>query len=33
MLTQFIAEGAVKLEVPELARFQTRAGDYARALS
>ncbi len=33
MSTQFITEGAVKLEVPELAGFRTRAGDYAPSLT
>lgn len=32
MRTQFVAEGRVKLEVPELERFRTRAGDYAPSL-
>ena len=33
MKTQFITEGRTKLEVPELARFRTRAGDYAPSLA
>ncbi len=33
MPTQFITEGATKLEVPELERFRTRAGDYAPSLA
>jgi tRNA (guanine26-N2/guanine27-N2)-dimethyltransferase len=33
MSTQFITEGWTKLEVPELARFRTRAGDYAPSLA
>ena len=33
MLTQLITEGQTKLEVPELARFRTRAGDYAPSLA
>lgn len=33
MSTQFITEGAVKLEVPELSQFRTRAGDYAPSLT
>ena len=31
--TQFVVEGRVKLEVPELERFRTRAGDYAPSLT
>jgi len=30
---QLIAEGSVKLEVPELGRYRTRAGDYAPSLT
>ena len=33
MKTQTITEGEVKLEVPELERFRTRAGDYAPSLT
>jgi len=33
MPTQFIIEGKTKLEVPELAQFRTRAGDYAPSLT
>jgi len=33
MQTQFVVEGQVKLEVPELERFRTRAGDYAPSLT
>ena len=33
MITQTITEGATKLEVPELERFRTRAGDYAPSLT
>jgi len=33
MSTQFIMEGKTKLEVPELAQFRTRAGDYAPSLT
>jgi len=30
---QFVAEGRVKLEVPELSQFRTQAGDYAPSLT
>jgi tRNA (guanine26-N2/guanine27-N2)-dimethyltransferase len=33
MTIQLITEGGVKLEVPELERFRTRAGDYAPSLA
>ncbi|KUO41203.1 MAG: hypothetical protein AVW06_01735 [Hadesarchaea archaeon DG-33-1] len=33
MVTQVITEGATKLEVPELERFRTPAGDYAPSLT
>lgn len=33
MPTQFITEGATRLEVPELERFRTPAGDYAPSLT
>ncbi len=33
MSTQLVSEGKVKLEVPELERFRTRAGDYAPSLT
>ena len=33
MTTQLITEGRVKLEVPELSRFKTPAGDYAPSLT
>lgn len=33
MRTQFITEGITKLEVPELERFRTPAGDYAPSLT
>ena len=33
MKTEFVTEGRTKLEVPELAHFRTRAGDYAPSLA
>jgi tRNA (guanine26-N2/guanine27-N2)-dimethyltransferase len=33
MQTQVVIEGKIKLEVPELARFRTQAGDYAPSLT
>ncbi len=33
MRTQLVGEGTTKLEVPELERFRTRAGDYAPSLA
>lgn len=33
MRTEFVSEGQIKLEVPELAGFRTRTGDYAPSLT
>jgi len=33
MSTQLVTEGAIRLEVPELSRFRTPAGDYAPSLT